>query len=117
MHHLYYQVPHTESLAKRLKVAIKHTLKPFAIHEGVAQILKSDTIVEDFLEVFLGNNAHIPHLCAFSNLSMEDKLAPNIPDEKKKITLGVRIPNHPIFSNILPKEMTLLVRGHLPYGG
>ncbi len=88
MHYLYYQVPRTEDLAKRLKVAIKHTLKPFAIHESVAQILKSDSIVEDFLEVFLGNNAHIPRFCAFSNLSMEDKLAPNIPDEKKKITLG-----------------------------
>ncbi|WP_040499146.1 hypothetical protein [Helicobacter suis] len=98
---------------------LQDTLSPYKNHSVIAPILSQESsqeVVEYFLQAFFLNRADIPLHCFFSNLSLEDKLAQDIEDEEKNITLGVRIPNHPIFSKVLPKGMSLLVRRFLPYG-
>ncbi|WP_205436377.1 hypothetical protein, partial [Helicobacter suis] len=104
---------------KRFEKTLQDTLSPYKNHNVIAKILSqenSQKVVEYFLQAFFLNRANIALQCFFSNLSLEDKLAQDIEDKEKNITLGVRIPNHPTFSKVLPKGMSLLVRGFLPYG-
>ncbi|WP_233704464.1 AAA domain-containing protein [Helicobacter cynogastricus] len=110
------EVPNRPSDADRFSKAIKRALEPFKDHGAMARILESHNIVGDFLRAFFIENSRVPLVCVFSNLSLEDKLTQDIEDHKKKIKLGVRIPNHPLFSQILLPSVSLLVRGFLPYG-
>ncbi|AFI03917.1 DEAD/DEAH box helicase [Helicobacter cetorum] len=77
-------------------------------HDYFKNLLKEDdtTLIQEFLDKFFLNGFNEPILACLANASIQQL--------DNYMHVLIRIPNHPEFSNLLPKQKTFALIGHVP---
>ncbi|QEY26361.1 AAA domain-containing protein [Neisseria zalophi] len=104
---IYWKLPRAESNfynLERLGKNISSVLKKYKQQFPEFDHKDYEEIATEFCEQFFLNDFDVNVFAYFSNLSLKDQ-------SEKKITLAIRIPNHPIFNENLSKNIAITVLG------